>query len=76
MSAEASPAEIAITPVPAEVDQARLDETFTGPSDLVTDPFAGGGTTPMAAAKLGREVIATEADEEAYETTLTRVARA
>ena len=36
----------------------------TNPGDLVVDPFAGGGTTCLAAKQLGRHFIGIERDAE------------
>lgn len=35
-------------------------EAFTGPGDLILDPFVGGGTTAVEAQRLGRRVIASD----------------
>lgn len=39
-------------------------EKFTYPNDLILEPFAGGGTVPLACKKLKRKCIAIEIDEE------------
>jgi hypothetical protein len=43
------------------------------PGDVVCDPFLGGGTTAVVAARYGCHVIGAELDPVAYETTLLRV---
>jgi hypothetical protein len=46
-------------------DQSEVEyliERLTEPGQLVVDPFAGGGTIPAAAKKLGRRWVATEID--------------
>ena len=43
------------------------------PGDVVCDPFLGGGTTAVVAARYGCHVIGAELDPVAYETTLVRV---
>ncbi len=40
----------------------RLVELFTGPDDLVLDPFAGSGTTGVAAVRHGRSFVGWERD--------------
>jgi site-specific DNA-methyltransferase (adenine-specific) len=49
------------TPKPLEL-MLELVEKFTDPGDLVLDPFAGSGTTVLAAARLGRRAIGIERD--------------
>jgi len=43
-----------------------LIEMFTKPNDLILEPFAGSGTTIIAAKEKGRRVIAAEIDEQTY----------
>ena len=43
-----------------------LIEMFTKPGDLIIDPFAGSGTTIIAAKKLNRNIIAAEINEDTY----------
>jgi len=40
----------------------RIVLGFTDPDDLVCDPFAGGGTVPLAAMLNGRRAVASEID--------------
>jgi hypothetical protein len=50
-------------PISLMVELIRL---FTGPNDLVCDPFMGSGTTLLAAAIEGRRAIGAECDPETY----------
>ena len=43
-----------------------LIEMFTNPGELIIDPFAGSGTTLIAAHKMGRNVKGAEIDETTY----------
>lgn len=43
-----------------------LIEMFTKPNDLILEPFAGSGTTIIAAREKGRRIIAAELDEKTY----------
>lgn len=49
------------TPKPLEL-MMELVELFTDPGDLILDPFCGGGTTLVAAVRLGRRAIGIERD--------------
>ena len=40
----------------------RLILDFTDPGDLILDPFAGSGTTGVAAVRLGRRFVGWEKD--------------
>lgn len=42
---------------------AKIILASTNPGDLILDPFAGSGTTAVAAKKLGRDFVAIESDE-------------
>ena len=42
---------------------AKLILASSNPGDIVLDPFAGSGTTPVTAAKLGRKYISIDVDE-------------
>lgn len=48
-------------------------ETHTKPGEWVLDPFAGSGTTGLAARKLGRKFILVEADRKSFELCLRRL---
>ena len=50
-----------------------LMRRFVSPSDLVCDPFAGGGTTGEVALRLGCRFIGLDSDSEAIETTRDRL---
>lgn len=50
-------------PTPKPIDlMLALIEDFTDPGDIVLDPFAGSGTTGVAALRLGRRFIGCELD--------------
>lgn len=54
------------TPHPTQKPEKLLAKVIlasTNPGDRILDPFAGSGTTAVAAKKLGREFVAIEADE-------------
>jgi 16S rRNA G966 N2-methylase RsmD len=44
----------------------RLIEMFTEPGDLLAEPFAGSGSIIIACKNLGRNIIASEINEETY----------
>jgi site-specific DNA-methyltransferase (adenine-specific) len=52
----------------------RIILATTNPGDLVVDPFAGSGTTPAVAKRLGRRFIGIELSEEYADTARTRCA--
>lgn len=54
----------------------RIIRVSTDPHDVVFDPFAGSGTTPATAVKLGRIGIATEQSKEYAEAARQRLERA
>jgi site-specific DNA-methyltransferase (adenine-specific) len=51
-----------------------LVETFSSPDDTVLDPFAGSGSTLMAAKKLGRSYIGIELDAQYHSIARNRLA--
>ena len=51
-----------------------LLEAFTKPGDVVLDPFAGSGSTLVAARDLGRQFVGIELDETHQRTASTRLA--
>lgn len=51
-----------------------LIEAFTKPGDLVLDPFCGSGSTPVAAAQLGRDWIGIDLDANHSRTASQRLA--
>jgi site-specific DNA-methyltransferase (adenine-specific) len=48
---------------------------YTNPGDVVVDPYAGGGTTLIAAAELGCKAIGAELDPDTYAKAQKRIAR-
>lgn len=61
-------------PYPLELAE-RLVRMFSFVGDTVLDPFAGTGTTTLAAARWGRNSIAVELDSHYYEQTRARLVR-
>lgn len=49
---------------------------FTGPQDMILDPFAGSFTTGVAAFRDGRSCVGIECDEQRYNAAKTRIERA
>lgn len=52
-----------------------LIDTFTRPGDLVLDPFAGSGSTCVAAHRTGRHYLGIELDTNHHQTAVERLAR-
>jgi site-specific DNA-methyltransferase (adenine-specific) len=50
-----------------------LIKTYTNPGELVLDPFAGSGTTAVAALNTGRRFLCFENDREIYERAIERL---
>jgi DNA modification methylase len=50
-----------------------LIDSFTKPGDLVLDPFAGSGSTCVAAQRTGRQYLGIELDPNHHQTALARV---
>lgn len=48
---------------------------YSRPGDLIIDPYAGGGTTLLAAAMEGRRAIGAEIDPETFEKAVARLSR-
>jgi site-specific DNA-methyltransferase (adenine-specific) len=46
---------------------------YTNPGDLIIDPFAGSGTTLIAARALGRSCVGAEVDPETYDAAMRRL---
>jgi site-specific DNA-methyltransferase (adenine-specific) len=57
----------------SEKELIYIIEKFTEIGDTILEPFAGGGTTIVAAAKLKRKVIACEIDEKSYNISKVRI---
>lgn len=53
---------------------ATLVERFSDAGELVVDPFCGGGTTGVAAVRLGRRFVGVDVDPAAVETSRSRIA--
>jgi DNA modification methylase len=51
----------------------RLVRVYTNPGDVILDPFAGSGTTLIAARNCGRGAVGCENDHEAYLKALQRL---
>lgn len=57
----------------SEAGFASLVERLTSPSQLVVDPFLGGGTTAVVCRDLGRRFIGCDIDAAAVQTTRKRL---
>ena len=55
---------------------ANLITSVTKPGDLILDPFAGSGSTLVAAKKTGRRFIGVELDDDYYQIAQRRVEEA
>lgn len=54
----------------------QLLADFTDPGELILDPYAGSGTTAVAAARLGRRFVGFERDAEMHAKAVQRLSRA
>ena len=61
-------------PYPVEIAQ-RLIRMFSFAGDMVLDPFAGSGSTALAAIRTGRSSISVEVEEEYLNNATRRAAR-
>jgi len=57
----------------AELELNHLINNFTNEGDTIVEPFAGGGTTIIAALKSNRNIIAAEIDETSYNISKQRI---
>jgi 16S rRNA G966 N2-methylase RsmD len=57
----------------AEMELKHLIDNFTNEGDVIMEPFAGGGTTILAALKSNRNIIAAEIDETSYNVSKQRI---
>ncbi len=60
----------------AEVELNHIIDNFTNVGDTILEPFAGGGTTIMAALKNNRNIKAAEINEESFNISKKRIADA
>lgn len=59
----------------AELELKHLIDNFTNEGELIMEPFAGGGTTILAALKSNRNIIAAEIDETSYNVSKQRISK-
>lgn len=58
----------------SESGMAQIVDRFTFPSQIILDPFMGGGTTGLVSVRLGRQFIGSDADAEQIAIATSRLA--